>query len=204
MRTALVAALLLSASPSGALLVVAEDLSSVRADTCVIGSESGPPTFEDPIELLPPNPGTGWLTSGGYCGAGYGIEYSINPEAGLVSAWTMATKPYHLTATDLRSTVDLWLVTDTEGWIEARGTATYLLNGQTYGGDATTEVLAGVPFRITVSVAALESLDVRSGTFQFHPTVPEVGTAVLVGLGLAMTIAKHRSSGGMRGNRHER
>lgn len=106
MRAALVAAVLLLASPAHALLIVVEDLSRVAANTCVIGSEAGPPTFEDPIYLSPPNPGAGWRTSGGYCGAGYAAQYTIDPEAGSISAGTQATTTHYLTYTDLTSTID--------------------------------------------------------------------------------------------------
>jgi hypothetical protein len=191
-RTAIVAALLLSASPSGALLVVAEDLSSVRADTCVIGSESGPPTFEDPIELLPPNPGTGWLTSGIYCGAGYAVQYAIDSEAGSVTAYVQATTPYRLTYTDLTSTIDLLLFADADGWIDAWGSSTYRLNGQTRSGGTTLDVVSGVPFHIELSVRALDPLDGKLAEFQFHASVPEPGTAFLLALGLAITARSRR------------
>lgn len=192
MRAILLGCLLLAASPAAALLVVVEDLSNVRADTCVIGSEAGPPTFEDPILLTPPDPGTGWLVSAIYCGATYGAQYTIDPEAGTLYATATATTPYYLTYTDLTSRIDLWLVTDTDGWIEAQGTPTYDLNGQSFGGDATSNVLAGMPFRVTVSVNSMEPTPSRSGIFRFHPSVPEPGTAVLLALGLAIAGTRRR------------
>lgn len=193
MRVALFAALLvLAASPAGALLVVVEDNSSVTANTCVIGSEAGPPTTEDPIELRPPNPGTGWLARGIYCGSSYVAQYTIDSEAGSVSAATQATVPYYLTHTDLTSTIDLLLVTDADGWIDAWSNSTYRLNGQTRSGATTFDVLAGVPFRIEVFVSASESLNVRLGEFQFHASAPEPGTALLLALGFAIAAASRR------------